>query len=100
MPGNTVVGKDVVLIGQDFLAHYLDVTTQTISNWYSPRRGLTGMPAPLYVHFAPGKPPKKVWHTAQLPAWDRWFAKHTADTGKHIPKRNRRLPGLEASKAA
>jgi hypothetical protein len=89
MPGNTVVGKDVVFISQDFLANYFAVKTQTISNWYSGPRGLTGMPAPMYVHHAPGKQPTRVWHTGQLPAWGRWYEAHLKATGKHTPVKSR-----------
>lgn len=95
MPGNTVVGKDVVFISQDFLANYFDVTTQTISNWFNPKRGCYGMPAPMYVHHAPGKQPTRLWHAGQIPAWDRWYERHLAETGKHTTKRNRK-PVVEA----
>lgn len=86
MPGNQVVSKDVVLIGQDFLAGYLGVTAQRISNWHS--RELEGMPAPLYVHYKPGKNPTKIWTTTQLPAWDRWHARHSAENGRRTAGKN------------
>ena len=97
MPGNSVVGKDVVLIGQDFLADYLGVTSQAISNWYS--RDLSGMPAAMYVHYRPGKTPTRIWRTAQLPAWDRWMDKHKAQSGHHTPVRSRKA-ATKAVKAA
>jgi hypothetical protein len=89
MPGNRVVGEDVVLIGQDFLAGYLGVTSQCISNWYG-ERNLQGMPRPLYVHYKPGKTPTKVWLASQLPAWDKWHARHKEESGHHTPAGNRK----------
>jgi hypothetical protein len=88
MPGNQVIGRDVVLIGQEVVAEYLDVTSQAISNWYN--RGLEGMPPYIPIHYTGEKTPAKVWRKAQLPAWGRWHEKHKAETGQHTTDRNRK----------
>lgn len=96
MPGNQVIGKDVVLIGQEVVAAELHVTSQAISNWYKREALATaadgpgwGMPAPVLIQFTPGKKPQKVWKKAQLPAWVKWHAAHLAEHGQHIPARNK-----------
>ena len=97
MPGNQVVGKDVVLIGQDFLAGHLGVTSQCVSNWYA--RELEGLPTPLWVHYKPGKNPTKIWTAAQLSTWERWHERHKAETGQRTAKTGQRTAG-KSRKAA
>jgi hypothetical protein len=87
MPGNYVIGKDVVLIGQEVVAEELGVTSQAISNWFSPERNLQGMPEPVLVQYKPGKKPLKVWRKSQLPAWRKWHTVHLVEQGQHIPKK-------------
>ena len=87
MPGNTVVGKNVSLIGQDYLAWHLGVTSQCISQWFS-RPEVTGMPEPIPVHYRPGKVPGRIWTMSQVPAWDRWHAQHKAkNNGRQADER-------------
>jgi hypothetical protein len=86
MPGNLVIGKDVVLIGQEVVAEELGVTSQAISNWY--KRELEGLPAPVLIQYQPGKKPLKVWRMSQLGTWRKWHKTHLADQGQHIPARN------------
>lgn len=83
MPGNQVIGRDVVLIGQEVVAEYLGITSQAISNWH--KRKLGGMPPYIPVHYTKGKAPAKVWKKSQLPAWGRWHENHKAETGQHTP---------------
>lgn len=87
MPGNKVIGKDVVLIGQEVVAEELGVTSQAISNWYA--RELEGLPVPTLIQYKPGKKPLKVWRKQDLPAWRKWHVLHLADQGQHIPAKNR-----------
>jgi len=89
MPGNQVIGKDVVLIGQEVVADELGVTSQAISNWYS--RGLEGLPEPVLIQYRPGKKPAKVWKKAQLSSWRKWHVVHLASQGQHIPRKQRAL---------
>lgn len=78
----------VELIGQEVVAAELGVTSQAISNWYA--RELRGMPVAIEVEYKPGKRPMRVWRRAQLGVWRKWHAKHIAEQGSHIPKRNRK----------
>jgi hypothetical protein len=89
-------GSKPELIGQEVIAHELGVTSQAVSNWY--KRAITApedshlkkMPPPTFVEYTPGKTPMKVWRRAQLPAWQKWYDKHLASSGKHVPIKQRR----------
>src|ERR1700685_1932418 len=98
MPGNNVIGRNVVLIGQDYVADGLGVTSQAISMWYKREAedvagGLPawGMPTPVPLLYAPGKKPSRVWRLGQMPAWRRFYAKrHPAATAAANDEREAR----------
>jgi hypothetical protein len=82
----------VMLIGQEVIASHLGVTSQCISNWYKREtediqmdRPAWGMPVHIEVEYRPGKAPGKVWRKAQLTVWAKWYARHLAEQGDHIP---------------
>jgi hypothetical protein len=95
MPGNNVIGKDVVLIGQEVVAEALGVTSQAISNWYA--RELEGLPEPTLIQYKPGKKPLKVWKRTQLGPWRKWHVNHVIEQAQHIPqKQQHRAPRVKA----
>jgi hypothetical protein len=97
MPGNTVIGRHVVLVGQDYIAHELGVGSPAVSMWYLREKrdmeaGLPswGMPKAAPVLYAPGKKPSRVWRESQIPAWRRWYAKrHPEAAGQAEPAKAR-----------
>lgn len=87
----------VELIGQEVVAEDLGVTSQAISNWYAREaedaaagKPGWGMPVPVLIEFKLGKVPRKAWRQAQRSVWKKWHAKHIAEQGVHIPKKQRR----------
>jgi hypothetical protein len=80
MPGNQVIGKDVVLVGQDVIAAFLGVSNQCITGWYE--RNLPGLPKPIEVHHC--KHVSRLWREAQKPAWEKWHAAHMARNGGRV----------------
>ena len=85
------------LIGQEVVAHALDITSQAISNWYKREaedmavgKPSWKMPVPTLIEFTEGKPPRKAWRRAQIPVWQKWFAKHMLEQGDHVPLKQRK----------
>lgn len=93
MPGNSVIGKDVVLISQEVVASELGVSSSAISNWYAREaRGdeSWGMPEPVLLQMRPGYRPHKIWRKSQLRLWHKWYQEYVRKNTKFTPLRNRK----------
>ena len=78
------------LVGQDYVAYELGVTSQAMSNWYQTGREKPGMPEPILISLSPGKRPVKAWHRAQIADWKTWYRDHVEGTSKFVPERNKK----------